>query len=154
MRQDQFPNLDIRVTEEFLRGHEELLLFLSVRLLQATLETAGAVDNDSREALDGLIRTYRTLESGLYYESRPANPIAGTIFQRMQDGLEEYRKAVQERDGMQTVRDVDILGILAFLQRMEMQQNNGRKRGRAFSDFLRTHFPQQAPAATPVPLIS
>jgi hypothetical protein len=49
---------------------------------------------------------------------------------------------------MNSIRDVDVLGILVFLHRMELQHNNGRKKGRAFIDFLRAYFPQK-PAAEP-----
>jgi len=46
---------------------------------------------------------------------------------------------------MQTMRDTDVLGALVFLQRLELQNNNGRRRGRAYFDFLRTYFPVQTP---------
>jgi hypothetical protein len=48
--------------------------------------------------------------------------------------------------GMQQLRDVDVLATLVFLQRLELQHNNGRLRGRAFFDFLRTYFPEPAPS--------
>jgi hypothetical protein len=41
---------------------------------------------------------------------------------------------------MTKTRDTDVLAVLAFLQRLEIDRNNGRKRGRAFIDFLRTQF--------------
>jgi hypothetical protein len=34
-----------------------------------------------------------------------------------------------------------------FLQRLELQHNNGRRRGRAFASFLNTWFPAPTPAA-------
>jgi hypothetical protein len=44
--------------------------------------------------------------------------------------------------------------MLVFLQRVELHENNGRPRGRAFIDYLRTYFPQmQQDLATPSPLI-
>jgi len=48
---------------------------------------------------------------------------------------------------MQTLRDADVLGALVFLQRLELQHNNGRRRGRAFVDFLRAYFPAQTQPA-------
>ena len=75
---DGFPNQDIRVSEEFLRDHEPLLVATARGLMQAAFDTTGAVDLDVREALDALIRTYRTLQSGVYYETRPDNPLANT----------------------------------------------------------------------------
>jgi hypothetical protein len=133
------------VTEQFLREQEPLLLFVSVTLLRAALSMPDVVDSDVREALDALVRTYRTLQSGLYYDSRPSNPIAGAIYARIQEELQQMRKREGENAGIHTIRDADVLGICAFLQRMEIQQNNGRRLGRAFVDFLRVHFPQTAP---------
>ena len=52
----------------------------------------------SCEALDGLIRTYRTLQSGVYYESRPNNPLAGCIYAAVQGALAEYRERESNRN--------------------------------------------------------
>src|SRR5690242_16953665 len=60
---------DIVVTEEFIRSHEELLLFCIYAMVQAALRTQGAIDADVIAALEALIQTHRTLESGLVYES-------------------------------------------------------------------------------------
>jgi hypothetical protein len=144
-----FPNQDIRVTEEFLRDHEPLLLFLARTLLDAALATPGAVDFDVRETLDALVRTYRTLQSGVYYETRPNNPIAAGMCRLVQSGIDQYRKEEHERTGMTRTRDGDILTLLAFLQRLELDNNNGRKRGRAYLDFLHGFFPDQAGEPAP-----
>src|SRR3984893_5684145 len=144
-----FPNQDIRVSEEFLHGHEPLLLFLARTVLDAALSTSGAIDFDVREALDALIRTYRTLQSGVYYETLPTNPIAANICRIVQSGLAEFRKQESERSGMTQTRDADVLGVLVFLQRLELDNNNGRKRGRAYLDFLSTFFPEQPAESTP-----
>ena len=141
MNMDDFPNKDIRVTEEFLTAHQTLLMWLTVSLLRVSLGTPNVIDNDVKTALEALVKTYRTRQSGLYYESRPENPIAAAVFARMQAAVEEFRKEAAERTGMQTVRDVDVLGILAFLQRLEIQFNNGRRLGRGFIDHLRVSFP-------------
>jgi hypothetical protein len=148
---DAFPNQDIRVTDAFLRENEPLLVALGRATLLAGLETHGAVDNDVREALAGLIRTYRTMASGLYYQSAPDNAIAAEIFRRIQDAAAEFRRAETERLQMTRTRDADVLGVLAFLQRLEIDRNNGRKRGRAFLDFLRGQFPEiQARESAPL----
>ena len=143
---DEVPNQDVHVTEQFLREHESLLVFLSSRLLEASLAAAGAVDSDVREALQSLIRTYRTLQSGLYYETRPTNPIAAGIHQRMQEAVEGLRKELAEKNAP-PIRDAEILGTLVFLERVELNQNNGRSRGRAFLDYLRAYFPQSRESA-------
>jgi hypothetical protein len=150
---EDVPNRDVQVTEEFLQEHEPLFLFLSSRLMEAALASAGAVDSDVREALQSLIRTYRTLQSGLYYETKPANLIAAGIHQRMQEAIEELRKELAAKNAT-PVRDAEILGTLVFLERVELHQNNGRPRSRAFLDYLRMYFPSARESAAPAsPLI-
>jgi hypothetical protein len=122
-----------------------LISWLSAALARS-LERERAVDFDAREALAAMIQTYRTLESGLIYETKPQNPYAASIQAALQQSLEELRADIAKETGMHSLRDTEILGALVFLQRLELQHNNGRKRGRAFSDFLRGFFP-----AEPVP---
>lgn len=153
MPEDQLPNQDIRVTEDFLRQHDELVVWLSGALVRA-MDAAHAVDSDAREALDALIRTYRTRESGLIYETRPANPYAARVQDALKDSLEELRKATEQSAGMHSLRDADILGVLVFLERVEIQYANGRRRGRAFFDFLSRHFSTPAAAAEAEPRLT
>lgn len=151
----QLPNRDIQVTDRFLEEHEDLVMLLGSVVATGAFETDGAVDFDVREALDALVRTYRTLQSGVYYESRPANPLAAAIFRKVQIAMEEARRQETERLGMSKTRDADVLGALVFLQRLEYDRNNGRRRGRAFLDFLRALY-DSAPggaAAPPTSLI-
>jgi hypothetical protein len=143
--EEQLPNKDIRLSEEFIREHEPLLFTLALALKKA-MHTSQAVDFDAREGMEALIRTYRTLQSGLIYETRPQNPYAAAIQQSLIESIEEFRKRMAEELGMQTLRDADILGMLVFVQRLELQHNNGRRRGRAFFDFLASYLPQ-LPAA-------
>jgi hypothetical protein len=142
VKPEEITNQDIRVSEEFLRSNEPLLVFLGAKLLQASLATPGAVDSDLGEAIDSLVRTYRTLQSGLYYETRPANLIAAAIHRKLQEALETLRKQLAEKNAT-PIRDAEILGLLVFLQRVELYQTNGRPRGRAFVDYLRAHFPHE-----------
>jgi hypothetical protein len=142
--EDQVPNPDIRLSEKFLRETEPLVFTLAVALKRA-METGGAVDFDAREALDAEIRTYRTLQTGLIYDTRAPNPYAAAIQQQLREAVERFSKELAEQRGMITMRDADVLGVLVFLQRLEMRYNNGRRRGRAFRDFLTGYLPE-APA--------
>jgi hypothetical protein len=146
LTEDQVPNKDIAVSEDFVRQQEHLVLMLGNTLTRA-MEKSKAVDGDAREALEALIQTYRTAESGLIYETRPQNRYAADIQDDLKAMIEELRKRVEEATGAQSVRDADLLGTLVFLQRLGLQYDNGRPRGRVFYDFLMDHFP----AATDVP---
>ncbi len=144
---DEIPNKDIEVTKQFLHRNEHLVNHIGRALVTAALTTPGVVDSDVREALQAMIRTYLTLESGLIYETHTNNPYAGAIQQRLGTAISEYRRQMAEQTGVHTIRDKDVLGVLVFLQRVEYHQANGRRRGRAFLDFLRTHFPGDQPSA-------
>ena len=149
----KLPNPDVKITEKFLSQNDRLFTFLCMALLRQALGAPGVVDNDVREALEALVRTYRTLESGVYYETRPANPLANHLCNGVQQAAEEFRKREREQTGLTRTRDTDVLGSLAFLQRLEYDRNNGRKRGRAFLDFLRSQFGEPQPAEARSPLI-
>jgi hypothetical protein len=147
----EFPNKDIGVTEEFLGEHELLLVGAMQSLMRAAFGTPGAVDHDVRDALDALIRTQRTLQSGVYYESRPVNALANRIFGETQTNLETFRAGEKDQLGMTHTRDSDVLKVLVFLQRLELDRSNGRPRGRAFLDSLRGFLAEAEGAIAPGP---
>ena len=146
-----FPNRDIEIPETLLRANEPLLTFLSLTIFHTAMQVPGVADGDVLEALDGLVRTYRTLESGVYYESRPNNPLAGSIFAAVQGALAEYRSSEQQELGMTKTRDADVLGLLVFLQHFALYRDNGRRRGRAFLDALREFHPPAPEPSGPSP---
>ncbi len=151
--EDAIPHQDIRITEDFLREKDDLLVWLANALTRG-MEHERAVDSDAREALDALIRTYRTRESGLIYETRPANPYAAGLQDALKASIDELHKAAAENSGMHSLRDADILGVLVFLERVELQYANGRRRGRAFFDFLSHQFPAHPPAGADTPAVT
>ena len=96
------------------------------------------------EAIEALIRTYKTLQSGLYYDTRPENPIARAIY----DGIQEQLNSAQKRAeaGKAAFRDSEILTMLVFFERVQLNYNNGRPKSRAFLDFLRQRLPRPEPS--------
>ena len=143
-------NLDVEVTEEFIGQHEELLLFCIYSLLQAALRTSGAVDRDVLAALDALIKTHKTMDSGLVYETFSDNAIAAAIQRSFSASLTDYQKLRQEREALSPVRNSEILKTLVFLHRVGQQNQNSRPRGRLYLDLLR-HMTPDAKAEEPPP---
>jgi len=136
----QLSDPDVPVTEEFLREHEELLLFCMVSLVHAALRTASATDADALEALEAQIKTYRTAESGLLYETWPVNTIAAAVQRAFSESLADYQKIRAERESLH-FRNAEILAVLVFLRRMGQQNQNGRSRGRMYLDLLKQMTP-------------
>lgn len=152
---DEFPYKEIRITESFLRDREELLNAVGQFVVEAAFQTHGAADQDAREALDALVRTYKSLESGVYYQTMPQSPIGQAIVMQVEELLQRFRAEETRRTGMTRTRDADVFGILVFLLRMALDENNGRKRGRRFLHSLVQHFlpdePSQAQSSLIVP---
>jgi hypothetical protein len=143
-------NPEIRVTKEFLESNGMLLLAMSVAITDAASERR-AVDSDVREALAGLIQTYKTLQKGVIYASLPDNPLAASVFRAVQGTVDAYLRDETERLGMTKTRDLDVLRLLVFFERMALDNNNGRPRSRAFLDALRMLQPPPQPAANVAP---
>ena len=130
------PNADVEVTEKFMEAQQPLAIVAGRLLLVAALETPGTVDFDLRETLASLTQTYRTADSGLIYESRPANSIAAAVADRFQQEIGQFREQIAQQSGVHSVRDKDLLGVLIYWQRMEWHHSNGRRKGRAFIESL------------------
>ncbi len=148
---EKIPNADVRVTEGFLESNQELLAILGTMLLEAAMAEE-AIDSDMQEALEALVRTYRTLESGLYYESRPDNPIAARIQSRIREGIQSIEKSIAEQGGP-AIRDSTLQALLVFFQRLAAQWDNHRRYGRSFIDFLRRAAPPPPPPSADEPLL-
>lgn len=141
---EQVSNKDIVVSEDFVRSHEELLLFCVYSLVQAATRTPGAIDVDVMSALEALIQTHRTLESGLVYETRPENSVAAAVQRDFTASLNDYQKERTEREGLFQVRNSELLKVFVFLHRIGQQSQNGRPRGRMFLDLLRQMTPDRS----------
>ena len=133
---EQYPNRDIQLTEAMFQELAPLIAFAGSAIASAAIRTPGANDGDAREAIQALVRTYRTLQSGVYYESAPSNPLALPIFQAAQRAAAEFQAAEKQQLGISRTRPATILGAFAFLERMEFEANNGRPRSRAFIQML------------------
>jgi hypothetical protein len=137
---DKLPNPDIELSRDFLSRNTPLLDFLTRALLRHVERSPNLNDNDVRETLDALARTYRTLQAGLYYETQPSNPYAAELAKLLRRDIDQFIQELRAGSGLTTVRDADVLGVLVFLQRVEFFNNNGRPRGKAFLSLLRRQF--------------
>lgn len=133
---DQLPNREVKIDEDFLRQYEWVMVVTGSALIDAYNEHPASTDYDAREALAALVKTWQTLESGLIYDARPTNPYAAAMYDAVKDRIAEIQVRLAESGESAYLRDSSVLKLLIFLRRLEVLDNNGRKRSRAFLDIL------------------
>jgi len=146
---EDIPFPEIEVPDNFLYEHEQLIGQIGYRMLRYALENSRVVDNDVMDALDKLTRTYQTQASGIYYESLPEGGHAVGLFRDVKKFLDEREEKQRQLGGIAAPKTSDLIRAFVFLLRLAMIHSNRRPRGRAFLDFLRQTFPEEAKAAAP-----
>lgn len=139
---DEMPFPDVRIPGETIAERQDLLLFLSRALLEASRELR-ATDGDAILALSALAETYKTLQAGIYYEHPPEAIQAREIYSRAAKAVADLKRAQSERAGFPAFKDGDVFAVLVFLLRVGKQETGNRPRSRAFLDFLRSWIPAE-----------
>ena len=139
----KIPFADTKIPSAFVVAHQQLVAALSLVVCTYAHANRSVVDSDGRAAIEALAESYRTLASGIYYERPPASLLQKGLYEALKTGIAEYRKAEAQRAGMSTVRDSDIRDTLILLAQLGATHANGRPKGRAFLDFLRSQFPAE-----------
>ncbi len=136
-----FPEAPFR--PEFIEAHHELFSALAYGICEYAAANRLVVDSDVRAALDALAGTYRTLASGIYYEQRPDYLVQRELYERISEAIEEFKKTEAKR-AIRSIRDSEIRDALIFLVQLAYVQDNGRPKGRALLDALRSQFAPKA----------
>jgi hypothetical protein len=150
--QSELPDRDVDVDEDFLRQYEWVLIVLGSAVVDGYKEHPASTDYDAREALAGLVKTWHTAQSGLVYESQIVNPYAAAISESVKQRIADIQLRLAESGETGYLTDSAVLKLLVFLRRLEMLDNNGRKRSRAFLDMLnRSYAAKPKPETSPEP---
>jgi hypothetical protein len=142
----KIPFADVEIPFEFAQDHTPLLTRLIVSILEYARDNRQVVDTDVIAALQALAETYRTLSSGLYYEKPPDYLYQRELYHALKAALEEFKQAETRRFGLATTRDSEIRDALIFLTQFGAAHKNGRPKGRAFLDLIRTQIAPEASA--------
>jgi hypothetical protein len=140
------PFADARIPFEFAQSHSVLLMALISSIWEYARQHRQVVDTDAIAALQALAETYRTLSNGLYYEKPPDYLYRRELYQVLKAALEEFKEAETQRLGLATTRDSEIRDALTFLTQLGATRENGRPKGRAFLDLIRTQLGPEASA--------
>lgn len=144
----ELPFPEVEISRDFLEDHQPLVVGLSLTLLRLARESAALRDGDALAALEALAKTYKTLDSGLYYEHVPDGPTAQGVAAALKSHLEQTARELPERAGT-NVRPGDVLRALVFLRRLGAVHGNGRPISRRFLAFLAAQLPAEAATAKP-----
>jgi hypothetical protein len=142
----KIPFAEVRIPFEFAQSHNILLTALLSSIWEYARDHRQVVDADALAALQALAETYRTLSSGLYYEKPPDYLYRRELYQALKTALEEFKQAESQRLGLGTTRNGEIRDALIFLAQFGAIHENGRPKGRAFLDWIRTQLGPEASA--------
>ncbi len=130
------PGKGIEMDDDFLRANEFLIVLAGSAMFEGARPHANALDTDAADALEGLVKVWSALGSGLIVEATPVNPIAADMFESVKARIEDIQKRIREADAMKPLPEETVLKVLVFLQRVAFGLNNGRARCKAFLVFL------------------
>jgi hypothetical protein len=136
LTRDQIPSQGVEIEDEFIANNEILLAILGSSMVEEYRKTPAITDYDIREALAALVQTFQTLESGLLVSNTPVNPYAAALVDAVRQRLDFVQERLTEEGGPGPLAHPVILKILVVLQRLEVMDNNGRRRSRRFLDIL------------------
>jgi len=137
---DDLPYPGTRISGDLIEQYQPVIVMMGQAILEAARESK-ATDEDALAALTSMAETYRTLQSGIYYEHAPEGSVARDLYARVTKAVADFKQAQTERAGFPSIKDSEIFGLLVFLLRVGKQEINGRPRSRAFLDFLRSWIP-------------
>jgi hypothetical protein len=134
------PFADTKISSSFVARHERLILALGYALCLNARDNPAVTDTDVIAGVQSLAESYQTLSSGIYYEKPPEYAVQRGLYDALKAAIENYRQTETRNTGIQTVRDSEIRDALIFLAQLGATRANGRPRGRAYLDLLRSQF--------------
>ncbi|MGH9453523.1 MAG: hypothetical protein ACRD2O_06090 [Terriglobia bacterium] len=134
---EQRPSLNV------VGDHESFFLYLSFAIGRFASENQPLVDSDAQTSIQALAEAYRTLSSGIYFERPPQYPVQRELYDRMKEAIEEFKKEESRGATISGIRDSGIRDVLILMAQLAVIRSNGRPKGRALLDFLRSQFPRE-----------
>ncbi len=139
----KLPFAEVKFDRSFAATHAVLLFDLDHAICQFAAGHRALVDTDALAALRTLAETYRTQASGIIYEKPLDYLLQRELYDHLKASIAEFRKEDTQRSGMTTVRDSDVRDALIFLTQLCAIHGNGREKGRAYLDLIRSQFPKE-----------
>lgn len=146
------PHPEIPLTRDLLDRRLREVALAGRALLIASRTQEGLLDSDMREVLAALTMSFKTRQSGLYYEALPEhNMLARRLCQQFEPQLREVAQDFREEEPSFTLTDTGTYEALVYLDKMAFLENNGRPLCRAFLQNLHERFQMEEEAAEAEP---
>jgi hypothetical protein len=152
---ERIPFQNRRVPSRVLDGREALFLEVAYAVCLFSRDNPALVDSDVQASLQALAETYQTLTSGILYEKPPGHRLQRELYQAFMAAVARYKEqdAGQVMVARESLLDGDVRDALIFLTQLSALRSNGRPKGRAFIDSLRSQFKRGAFERPPYALI-
>jgi hypothetical protein len=137
------PFKETKFNRSFAETHGALLVDIDRAVCVFAAEHRETVDTDVLVALQTLAETYRTQTSGIIYEKPLDYALQRALYESLKAAIEKFRKDDAQRAGMTTLRDSEVRDGLIFLTQLCAVHANGRPKGRAYLDLIRSQFPKE-----------
>ncbi|MGH9352258.1 MAG: hypothetical protein ACRD2G_08875 [Terriglobia bacterium] len=138
---EKMPFASQKISYSVLEAHEPLFMRLLYVICEFASEYRPLVDSDIQAVYQALAETYQTLTNGILYESPPAYLLQRELYGKLRHEVEEYKKQGPTGISAQiSVRDSEIRDVLILTTQIAAGKSNGRPKGRAFLDFMRSQF--------------
>ena len=135
----EIPHPEIRIPPERMQRAEPFIVLVAATLSRAVRTQPTLLDSDLHAALAALVQTYKMLDSGLSYQSKPENQYAAEFYGKAIEYLAEVKGTINaERPG--ALDDKDIFTALVMVHRLAARMDNRRPKGRAFIHWLHLGF--------------
>jgi hypothetical protein len=134
--EEQIPSKGVAIEDGFIQENEILLAIVGSAMVEEYRKTPAITDYDIREALASVVQTFQTLDSGLIVANTPVNPYAAALVDALRERLAFIDDRLSEEGGPGPLGTARVLKLLVVLQRLEMLDNNGRRRSRRFLGIL------------------
>lgn len=132
------PFSDAQVPRSTVARHQLLISQLAFAISKYAAENPSVADSDVIASLKSLAESYQTLSNGIYYEKPPDYVLQRGLYEALGSAITEYKKAGSADPGFETPRDSEVRDLLIFLTQLGATRTNGRPKGRAYLDLLRS----------------
>jgi hypothetical protein len=139
----KLPFKEVKFNRSFAMTHGRFLLSIDHAICVFAADRRDTVDSDVLVALQTLAETYRTRTSGIIYEKPLDYALQRALYGSLKAAIADFQKDEAQRAGMTTLRESDIRDGLIFLSQLCAAHANGRPKGRAYLDLIRSQFPKE-----------